>query len=202
MFFKKWLTLVMTCLFSVGVFAQSSAQLLSEHLTSLKTFQADFLQLVKDKNGNVLQQSQGKMALKRPGLFRWETISPNQQLIIADGKNIWIDDKDLAQVTKQKQHSAHHTPGLLLSEPVNQIMSQFTLLQEDNNVFKLTPKGSREIFQSVTLIFQGQNLKSMMIQDSLGQLTTIQFSHSKINQDLPKNVFEFTPPKNADVIKN
>lgn len=185
-----------------STFAQSPSQSLSDHFASFNTFQADFSQSVKSKNGNVLQKSEGKAALVRPGLFRWETLSPNQQLIIADGKNIWIDDKDLQQVTKQKQHSARHTPGLLLSEPINQIVSQFTITQLQNNVFQLVPKNQQELFQSVTLSFQDNSLKSMTIQDNLGQITTIQFSHSRINQNLSKNLFTFVVPKNSDVVEN
>lgn len=204
---KKLLLLFFNIFFSLiftrEVYAQTSAELLSQHLRNLNTFQANFVETVQDTNGNNLQKSQGKVALMRPGLFRWETFSPNQQLIVADGKNIWIYDKDLAQVTQQKQNTANNAPGLLLSESVSYLITQFSIHQAADNFFKLTPKAKnkKDLFQSVSLVFQDNDLKKMILQDSLGQITAIIFSHSQINIKLSPNLFKFTPPKNIDTAK-
>jgi len=173
---------------------------LTQTLENLKTFQADFTQLIQDKHGNTLQESSGRMALKRPGLFRWDTLKPNQQLIIADGKSIWIYDKDLQEVTKQKQNENSQSPGLLLSDSVEHLSKRFDVTSSDNSDFTLTPV-KKDLFQSVALLFDSQGtLTNMTLKDNLGQITQIQFNHVSANKTLPPNLFKFTPPKNTDVI--
>jgi len=188
-------------IFSSTLYAQTAADNLGSKLSNIKTFQANFSQTVEDKNGNALQQSHGKMALMRPGLFRWETLSPNQQLIIADGKTIWIIDKDLAQVTKQKQNSANNAPGLLLSDSVNHIVSQFTIISEnkENSLFKLIPKGKKDLFQSIELFFNNNNLSKMVLYDGLGQITVITFMQNQNNTNISRQLFVYSPPRNIDI---
>lgn len=198
-FFNKTLfTALFSFLLISSCFGQnaSAATDLSEKLQNIKTLEANFSQTVKDKNGNTLQQSHGKMALLRPGLFRWETQSPNQQLIIADGKTIWIVDKDLDQVTKQKQNDNNNAPGLLLSDSVSRLVTKFRITQEqqeqdNSNIYRLVPKGKKELFQSVLLSFDNNDLKQMTLNDSLGQITEITFSKVRRNTAISPRLFTY-----------
>lgn len=170
-------------------------------LENLKTYQADFDQIITAKNNQLIQESTGKMALERPGHFRWETLKPNQQLIIADGKFIWIFDKDLQQVTQKKQTGNTQSPALLLSDSVENLQKRFTISTLDTNHFKLLPI-KKDLFKSVELFFDSQNkLTHMILNDNLGQITTIQFNHALENQEINTNLFKFHPPKNIDIIK-
>ncbi len=200
MFYKKIILFVSTLFFVNFAFAQSPGSQLSNFLQNLQTFQANFTQVIRDKAGATLSQSQGRMALKRPGLFRWETVRPNQQLIIADGKTIWIYDKDLEQITKQKQNSLANTPGLLLSDSVSHLLTRFSIEATNNNTFKLTPRSKEALFQSVQLVFDHKLLKQMILYDNLGQITQISFSNTQANRTLSENLFRFRAPKNIGVV--
>ena len=178
----------------------SPSQTLTHLLQNLTTYQADFTQITQNKRGDILQKSYGKMALHRPGLFRWETLSPNQQLIIADGKNVWIDDKDLQQVTHQKQtiQQQQQSPGFLLSDSVNHLATQFLILMPNKNKlnFKLMPNlihTKNSLFKFLVLNFNSQGgLDNMVIYDNLGQVTHIMFTQAKINPVLSPALFHFS----------
>jgi len=185
---------------SFNIYAQSAQDKLSTYLQSFTTLQANFSQHIENGAGMVLQESSGTTNLKRPGLFRWETTAPNQQLIVADGKYIWIYDKDLEQITRQDQHASNNSPGLLLSDSVNKLVSRFNITAKNNNTFKLTPKGKKDLFQSVELVFDGQQLSQMILYDNLGQMTKITFSDVKVNPKLDDSTFKFKPPANIDII--
>src|SRR5580704_14348669 len=88
--------------FSGFVFSQTSAELLQTKLNAIRSMTANFNQVVKAKNREV-SRSSGIMALERPGRFRWQTKSPMEQLVVADGQKMWIYDVDLEQVTVKKQ---------------------------------------------------------------------------------------------------
>lgn len=174
---------------------------LTQLLQNLKTFSADFNQVIQDKNGNTIQESHGKMALQRPGRFRWNTLKPNQQLIVADGKTIWIYDKDLQEVTKKKQTEDTQSPALLLSDSVDHLAQRFNVSSLSTNDFELTPVRS-DLFKSVELVFNKKGtLTNMTLNDNLGQHTQIQFTHAFANTSLPSTLFTFHPPKDADVVQ-
>jgi hypothetical protein len=44
-----------------------------------------------------VRSAAGKLYLQKPGRFRWDYSEPSEQLILADGKQIWFYDKDLQQ---------------------------------------------------------------------------------------------------------
>ena len=87
---------------STSAFCQAPGDLLQTKLNDIRTMTATFKQTVKAKH-RVVSRSSGTMALQRPGRFRWQTVQPMTQLMVADGQQIWVYDKDLEQVTVKKQ---------------------------------------------------------------------------------------------------
>src|SRR5438876_2619730 len=66
-------------------------------LSGVQSWSADFTQTIDDGHGNVVRSAAGKLYLQKPGRFRWDYVQPSEQLILADGKQIWFYDKDLQQ---------------------------------------------------------------------------------------------------------
>src|SRR5262245_25886114 len=85
--------------------AQSATAELQSIRNQLQSIQGHFNQRIYNSRGQIKQSSQGSMAIARPGKFRWEITSPVRQTFVTDGRNVWIYDKDLAQVTVQKAGS-------------------------------------------------------------------------------------------------
>src|SRR5260370_221708 len=77
--------------------AASPAAEVEKYLSGLASWTADFEQTIDDGHGNVLRSAAGRLYLQRPGKFRWDYSQPSEQLVLADGKQIWFYDKDLAQ---------------------------------------------------------------------------------------------------------
>src|ERR1700738_1356165 len=87
-----------------------------KYLAGLATWSADFTQTIDDGHGKVLRSAAGKLYLQRPGKFRWDYTEPSEQLVLADGKQIWFYDKDLAQANvRDMDTSLASTPASLLS---------------------------------------------------------------------------------------
>jgi len=86
------------------------------YLRSTQTASADFEQQVFDREKKLVQRSRGSFTLQRPGRFRWSYAQPYAQLIVGDGKRVWIYDEDLNQVTVRAMASAlGSTPAALLA---------------------------------------------------------------------------------------
>lgn len=189
---------------SFTCFADESAKQLLAILTPLQTIQADFQQSILDKNGRVLEQSSGKMALMRPGKFSWDTQKPAHQLLIADGAKIWLYDESLKQVTVQPQTKKAASPVMLLSDPTSSLIEQFSVCCAKKTpaqlTFTLTPKDKAAMFQHAELSFKVGQLSQMQLFDNLGQRTVIKFSQVKTNIPLNKGLFVFVAPKGVDVV--
>jgi outer membrane lipoprotein carrier protein len=145
------------------------------------------------------------MSVKRPGLFRWETLKPSNQLVTTNGNVLWIYDPDLMQATKQQLDTqVGNTPALLLSGDPRKLNESFVISEEQGGkgeqVFLLKPRSKDALFDHLKVRFKGAQLLQMTLADSLGQKTDIRFLNVKVNPSLKGKLFEFTPPKGVDII--
>lgn len=184
---------------------EAAVKRLTELLNQAQTITARFSQLSLDGSGTQLQETSGELALKRPGLFRWHTDEPMEQLLVSDGKQVWLYDPDLEQVTIQSlDQRLTHTPALLLSGDVSQIRENFEItFKEGGSVvdFILKPKSKDTLFDSLRLSFRNGVLNDMQLIDSIGQRTNILFMSVKMNEPLDDKQFSFDIPEGADVIQ-
>lgn len=174
---------------------------LNRLLTATKSMSANFTQTTYA--GSKKTNFSGTMSVQRPNQFRWETKSPAEQLIVANGNTLWIYDKDLQQATKQSVgNQVGETPALLLSGDVNQISRNFRISQPDaaKNYYVLTPKSANANFKNISVSFNGGRPVMMVLNDNLGQTTSIRFSNITMNKKIAASQFDFKPPAGVDVI--
>lgn len=171
----------------------------------LKGLDGRFTQQVYDDRGQLKETSSGRVALSRPGLFRWEYTKPYPQLIVADGNKVWVHDPDLEQVTVRAQGpEERNSPLAALLDPT-QRKQRFNIAEagSDDGLewLKLTPKNEDDAsFRSARLGFGDDGLERMQVTDALGQRTSIAFSQWRRNPAFASGTFSFTPPAGADVI--
>lgn len=196
---------IATALFSGSAFAGARDDL-NAFTKGLKGLDGQFAQQVFDQKGKLKESSSGKVALSAPRLFRWEYVKPYPQLIVADGKVVWVYDPDLHQVTKRPQGvEEQNSPLSVLIDP-GKLDAQF-VVKEDGAAgglewLALTPKGNAAdaSFHSARLGFAKSALVKMQVVDALGQRTEINFSGWKRNPAFPASTFRYAPPKGVDVI--
>lgn len=179
---------------------------LKSFLAASASLAADFKQVSFDKSGRPAQSSSGKFYLSRPGKFRWNYQKPFEQEIVSNSGKVWFYDADLEQVTvKQLDDSLGSTPALLLTGQVD-IEEKFVLQEqgqdEGMNWVKLSPKNEDSGFKYILIGMNGNQLGGMELSDNFGQLTRIYFSNIQLNQKLDDSLFNFKPPKGADVFEN
>ncbi len=177
---------------------------LKNYLSSTQSLQANFKQTVTSQQGKV-QQSSGTLAIQRPGLFRWIYQKPFEQLIIADGKQIWLYDPDLKQATVKSVGKALESSPAALLAGNNQFERNYKLRalasSEGIDWLEAIPKQADQSFNVIKLGFSQGQLMQMELHDNFGQTTRIYFSALKINPKIDASQFSFTPPKDADVIR-
>jgi len=203
--FAKTLITLLAIGFANGAWADGGRAKLDEFFTQMDTMQANFTQQVVDDKGKEKQSSSGTVSLSRPGKFRWEYSAPDKHEIVADGKNVWIYDVDLDQVTvKPTSKALPSAPvGMLLQkQPVDK---QFAVQEMDADGsalewFRLTPHHKDSDFTTMDLGVGGAGIQEMILNDKFGQQTYIKFQNMRTNVNIDPSRFTFTPPAGADVI--
>ena len=186
--------------------AQTAAQSLGQQLGRQTNIEADFVQYMLDASGSRLQETHGHMVLSQPNQFWWQTADPFSQLLVSNGKRLWIYDEDLEQVTIQTlDQRATSTPALLLSGNSTDIEAEFNVVMNrgDNGLvfYRLTPRDPESLYQTLRLNFKNNQLLEMQLEDAMHQKTSLTFSNMVFNPQLKEGLFEFVIPEGTDVIE-
>ncbi|WP_225763792.1 outer membrane lipoprotein chaperone LolA [Stenotrophomonas sp. Marseille-Q4652] len=174
--------------------------------SGLKGLEGQFSQQVFDARGKVKETSSGKVALSAPRLFRWEYVRPHPQLIVADGKKVWVYEPDLSQATVREQgEQEQNSPLTALINPAlldrQYDVSEEAAPRDGMQWLSLTPKVNTEAsFQYAALGFGKEGLGRMEVLDAVGQRTVINFTGWKRNPSFAANTFRYIPGKDVDVV--
>ncbi|MGB5580782.1 MAG: outer membrane lipoprotein chaperone LolA [Woeseia sp.] len=180
------------------------AELVRSFIDDIRTMSARFEQSLVDADDNIVEESSGTLEILRPGRFRWSYSEPYEQLLVADGLNVWSYDRDLEQVTVKPQAEVlGSTPALLLGG-AGDVLAEFERAEsfEDRGTtwVRLVPVQEDSGFASVDLGFTDALLSRMIFIDSLGQSTLIALFDVVTNKPIDEARFAFVPPADADLV--
>ena len=194
-------TLLLTA--SQATFADGVASL-SDFFNNTNAMRANFSQVVTDTQGRKIQEVQGSMQLQRPNKFRWDYSKPYEQQIISDGKQVFLYDTDLQQVTIRELSKALGSSPAALLAGGDAVEKSFTIknaTRKDDLTWVLAlPKDKESGFERVLLGFSDDKLRKMELYDSFNHITLITFDAVERNPKLQNSTFLFTPPKGVDVV--
>ncbi|HEY5776768.1 MAG TPA: outer membrane lipoprotein chaperone LolA [Xanthomonadales bacterium] len=177
---------------------------LEQFASELERFQADFTQTVKSQDGRIQDQTQGQVWLQKPDKLRWVYAGEFPEIIVADGKNIWVYDESLEQVTvKPQSEQATNSPLMILAD-VSQLDAQFLVTElgefDGMSLLELKSRDSESEFERILLGMIPDGIRMMAMEDAFGQRTEIQFENILINPPGDPDLFHFTPPEGTDVV--
>ena len=204
----RWIGGLFACVLAPATMAQGEANAVARvdaYLAPLKTLSADFSQVVRNRDDQIVDRASGTLSLSRPNRFRWDYQKPYLQTIVADGQRLWLYDSDLEQVTvRALEQGLGSTPAMLLSG-AGRVGDAFEAVavqrQGDWSWCRLKPKQEGSDFEQVSLAFDRRGeLAAMELRSKLGQSNVIEFGALRRNPPVDQRLFRFEPPPGADVI--
>ena len=172
----------------------------------LKGLDGQFTQQVFDSRGKQKESSSGRVAVAVPRLFRWEYVKPYPQLIVADGKQVWVYEPDLKQVSRRAQGAEEaNSPLALLLEPAKldrDFVVKDATAQAGTEWLDIAPRSTEAAFKTARLGFRQGQLVQVEYVDALSQRTLIAFTGWKRNPAFAQGTFTYVPAKGVDVIGN
>lgn len=170
---------------------------LQKRLEFAQQYGADFEQTVRSSKGKELQKGKGKFYVKRPNLFRLDTKSPQENLIVSDGQTLWFYDPFVSQVTASwVKDAVSNTPFVLLTSNDKSSWDQYDVTQ-NADTFVLKPKSKKSNIKQFDVRIDANGLLkgfSTIERDGQSNLYVLRnISTVNVSADL----FNFKVPKGA-----
>jgi outer membrane lipoprotein carrier protein len=180
------------------------ARLVAKFVNEISTLQGRFEQSLLSADGEVVERTSGTLEIQRPGQFRWTYTDPYEQVLVADGLNVWSYDVDLAQVTvKPQQEALANTPAMLLGgaeDAMQQFNNDGSFVEAGTTWVQLSPKNTESGFLRVDMGFKDATLSRMVFYDNLEQTTLVALYDVVVNAPIAQDRFTFEPPADVDVV--
>jgi len=170
-----------------------------QRLAATEGFSCRFRQVVYFAEGGQKVYT-GTLAIRRPGLFRWQYVTPYEQLYVSDGGVIWHYEADLMQAEKMQMLDAVDPAAMkLLDGRVG--VADIKLLAIDRE------KGGSKSYRiriadgpELSLAFrESGELYWLESKDMLGNRNRMILTD--VDRRLPEaGQFHFVPPEGVDVV--
>ncbi|TEW54955.1 outer membrane lipoprotein chaperone LolA [Psychromonas sp. RZ22] len=182
------------------VSAQTDSELLQQKLSKVTTINADFSQQVINPEGALIQESWGQLTIARPGNFHWQVTKPDQELIVSNGKDMWLYSPFIEQVTIMNFSDAiAGTPFALLSGADKSEWAHFNVRKQGDR-FIVKNIENKQSSNTFTFIFdKNNNVSEFIVEEEQGQKSIFKLSNNRTDVKLAKDFFEFKIPKGIEI---
>ncbi|MES2757111.1 MAG: outer membrane lipoprotein chaperone LolA [Pseudomonadota bacterium] len=191
-----------------GVAHASALDQFKSFVAGTKAARGEFTQqqMKKAENSKTSPLSSGTFVFARPGKFIWTYTKPYEQLLQADGDNLYIYDKDLNQVTVKKLGNALGSSPAAILFGSNDLEKNFTLSEAGTRNglewLNAMPKTKDSTFEKISIGLRNGTPEAMELHDAFGQTSVLLFKKFEKNPPLTAQQFKFVMPKGADVFNN
>ncbi|MBN8504481.1 MAG: outer membrane lipoprotein chaperone LolA [Burkholderiales bacterium] len=168
----------------------------------VKSGRLAFTQTVSSPSGRK-KTSKGQFEFLRPNRFRFDYEPPEAQILIGDGKKVWLIDPDLNQASSRPLEAVlGSTPIALLAG--SSLGDAFKLSNDasegDISWVLAVPKQADQGIQRLRIGLRRNQLAAMELVDGLGQRSRLDFSRFEANVAIDPERLKFVPAKGMDVI--
>lgn len=197
---KKLLSLFFVLLLSSqSAFAATDSEQLQQKLNKYSQLNGQFIQTVTNSEGKVLNESEGQYIISRPGKFHWQITSPEEELIVSDGKTMWYYSPMIEQVTLINiNETIEGTPFALLAGADDNQWLQFSVEKQGNN---FTVKRADQKVQDTSFVFEfdgADNITQFVVIEHQGQRSEFKLKQQAL-QKLTDATFTFAIPEGVEV---
>lgn len=173
-----------------------------------RNFSADFLQESTLKAMDITDTATGTVWFRHPGMMRWEYKTPEEHIIITDGKTLWVykpaDDQVI--IGNAKNYFSDGNGASFLSN-IGLIKKAFTVTLDQttdtNYRLKMVPQKKQLDLSVIYLTISRStfDIQSVKTVNAYGDDTRIMFSNLKFDPHMTDALFKFKVPQGADIIR-
>ena len=177
---------------------QASADTKSElqaKLSTLNALSSTFSQTVTRKDGSLVSQSSGRLALKKPDKFMLHTTSPDEQVLFTKGNTVYFYDPFVNQVSIFDKQELYSSPFMLLTSKSESVWGQYEV-EKAGNAYVLKAKNQGQVV-SIKLELQDELVSELYVQLKDGN--TNHYTLSQVKTQVSDSSFEYKIPEDAQI---
>jgi outer membrane lipoprotein carrier protein len=201
-------TIVMLLLCTPLLVSASALEQFKAFVAGTKSARGEFVQRqVREEGGKlrVSNEASGSFVFSRPGKFIWAYKKPYEQILQADGDNLYVHDKDLNQVIARALGNAIGSSPAAILFGSNDLEKNFTLSEAGTKDgiewLQAIPKAKDTQFEKIGIGLKDGTPVGMELRDSFGQVSVLTFTKFEKNPSLAGSQFKFVMPKGADLLQ-
>ncbi len=180
-----------------------------EERYGVDSFSASFLQISTIQALDITDHASGRVFVKRPGMMRWEYLSPEPQVIISDGSQLWIYRPEDKQVLVGRAPSFFGDgKGASFLSDIGKMREGFNITLEpapdqDDHLLKLIPKESSPDIEEIylTVSWATFRIEEIVTVNPYGDRTRISLFDQQFVRSLGDDLFRFDVPKDVEVLQ-
>jgi outer membrane lipoprotein carrier protein len=168
---------------------------------------AEFIMETSSKSLGNKMSADGTVYFKKPGMMRWEYRTPPGDLIISDGRTVWIYQSDLKQVIESAVNKDARTISQNFLAGIGSLRDDFEISLEESMAdiyrLELSSKTPQPGVDRLYIDVDKENfiVKRTIFIDFYGNKTTVTFKKIQINRHARNSLFSFILPEGASVVK-
>lgn len=179
---------------------------------SVRTLQADFVQIIDNPMLGDPDTTRGKLFQKRPGYFAMRFTEPKHDRVVADGRRLWLYTPSTTpgQVIRTAIPGTGTTgPNLIgqfVEHPQERYVARFvradSLADGPLDVIALTPRATDLPYSEATVWIAKKDglVRRIEIVETSGQRRTIILHNLVVNRPIAGREFRFSPPAGLQVV--
>ncbi|MCM2323798.1 MAG: outer membrane lipoprotein chaperone LolA [Oligoflexia bacterium] len=182
---------------------------IEDKYTEAKTIAARFTQVNESAALQQKKTSSGIIFVKRPGKVRWETLAPDKNLLVSDGRKFWFytppfDEGESGQVIERKSADVKSKLAHALLSGSFSVARDLRIKQLGPSEFSLLPKRGTAGTVSEARIQVDPDKKlieKVTLSHRDGNRSEISLSQIELGKALGDELFVFEAPPNTDRVK-
>ncbi|RUO31542.1 outer membrane lipoprotein carrier protein LolA [Aliidiomarina sedimenti] len=187
---------------STLAFVSNAAEVddLRSKLDQIDTLHASFEQQVFDERGELQEELEGDLILKRPHFLRWETTFPDESIMVADGEAVWYLNAFVEQLSIFDQaQNLEQNPMLVLLSDDDAAWNEFTI-ERDGEFWVIREEETGYSQVSLAIAFDADDaIQTMRIDDGQGQISVFALSNTELNRGADAHEFEIDVPEGVEI---
>lgn len=197
---KKILLSLCLIAFTFSAHALSKeAQQLKTKLAAFEHINADFVQRITSSEGKLLNQSTGEVTISRPGKFHWQVKTPEEDLIVSDGKTIWYYSPFIEQVTLINFNDAVNGTPFALLAGASKTQWENYIVTKQAGLFTVTNPTQVQATIFVFEFNETGNIAKFVVIEEQGQRSEFVLTHKRISKPIEQSIYDFKIPAGVEV---
>lgn len=175
---------------------------------AMKSFQGRFQQVDQNSDGQPVKAT-GEIYYLKPGKMRWVYAPPNDQVLVTDGKTVWLHDPILDNVTVQSLGKLTRGTPLAFLLGAGNLNTDFICRpqtkkppQDGLEYVELVPRKAIPTLKFIQLGTKpgSARIAALRMIDSQGNVRSIRFTGLRVNITLNASLFSFKITPEMEVI--